>query len=114
MRIDVTLKPSDELLAALARIEGLYRLIYRSQQTMSGELDNLTSEVQQSTTVMASAATLIEGLAKTIRDNIDNPVKLKALADELDASTNALSAAVAANTPAEPPPPGDGGGAPTG
>ena len=72
---------------------------------MSAQLDKLTTEVSETKTVVASAVTLIEGLAQQIRDLKDDPVALEALATELDATTNALAAAVAANTPPVEPPP---------
>lgn len=73
---------------------------------MSAQLDKLTTEVAETKTVAASAVTLIEGLAQQIRDLKDDPIALEALAAELDSTTNALAAAVAANTPpvVEPPP----------
>lgn len=71
---------------------------------MSAQLDTLTNEVAETKTVVQSAVTLIEGLAQQIRDLKDDPAALEALAAELDSTTNALAAAVTANTPAEPPP----------
>jgi hypothetical protein len=49
--------------------------------------------------VIDSAIALIAGLAQQIRDAADEPAKLNALADELDAKANVLAAAVQANTP---------------
>lgn len=66
---------------------------------MSAELENLTNEVAETSTVVDSAITLIEGLAAQIRDLSDDPTALIALAADLDAKTNALAAAVSANTP---------------
>ena len=72
---------------------------------MSAQLDKLTTEVAETKTVAASAVTLIEGLAQQIRDLKDDPIALEALAAELDSTTNALAAAVSANTPPIDPPP---------
>ena len=73
-------------------------------ELMSAELDRLTEEVRQTNAVSASAVALIKGLADQLRATKDDPAKIAALADELDAKTNELSAAVAENTPAAPTP----------
>lgn len=65
----------------------------------STELQRLTDEVAQTTTVIDSAVALIGGLAQQIRDNATNPAALNALADSLDTKSNELAAAVTANTP---------------
>ncbi len=70
---------------------------------MSAALDKITSEVADTKSVIASAVTLINGLAQQIRDLSTDPVALNALADDLDASSKSLADAVAANTPAAPP-----------
>lgn len=67
-------------------------------------LDNLVTEVSETTTVQASAVTLLNGLSAIIADiraqlaaqGIDNET-LNTLATNLDTSTNDLAAAVAAN-----------------
>lgn len=71
-------------------------------------LDNLVTEVSETTTVQASAVTLLNGLSAVITDvraqlaaqGIDNAT-LNNLSANLDTSTNDLAAAVSANTPAE-------------
>jgi chromosome segregation ATPase len=65
---------------------------------MSAELDTLTAEVAETGTVVDSAIALIEGLAQQIRDLANDPAALAQLAADLDAKTNALAAAVSANT----------------
>lgn len=54
---------------------------------------------------MASAAALIAGLAEKVRAGAGDKAAMNALADELDASSNSLSAAVVANTESEEEPP---------
>jgi hypothetical protein len=68
------------------------------------DLTNITQEVQECTSVMSSAVTLIEGLAAKIEELKNDPAALQALADQLDAQSNALAAAVQANTPTPAPP----------
>ncbi len=73
----------------------------------------LTAEVSKDTTVIASAITLIKGIAAQIQAAVDaalaagaTPAQLKALTDlqaSVAANDTALAAAVAAGTP--PPPP---------
>ena len=72
---------------------------------MSQELDALEAEVSRNTTVDQSAITLLQGLAAQIEQLKTDPVKLQALADSMRGSSDALAAAVAANTPAAPPNP---------
>ena len=72
---------------------------------MTTAIEDLTSHVDRATTVAAGAVTLIGGLAQQLRDNANDPAAIEALADKLDASSDALAAAVEANTPASP----DGG-----
>jgi hypothetical protein len=78
---------------------GVQGEILERLETMSAELDNLTTEVTETGTVVDSAIALIAGLAQQIRDLADDPAALAALATELDAKTNALAAAVSENTP---------------
>lgn len=96
LRIDIHLHGGFNTIAELKTF------ITREFKKMSAALDRLTTEVNENTAVIDSAVTLINGLAQQIRDAVDDPAKLNALADELDAKSNALAAAVAANTPAPP------------
>lgn len=73
---------------------------------MSVELDRLTQEVADTKSSVDSVIALVEGLAQQIRDSVNDPAALNALADELDAQQGRIAAAVSANTPtppAEPP-----------
>lgn len=71
---------------------------------MSGELDKLNAAVTRNADVEASAVALLQGLKAALDAAIasGNPVQLQALSDSLGASTDALAAAVVANTPAAP------------
>lgn len=71
--------------------------------SMSQELDDLTAEVQRNTEVDQSAIALLTGLAQQIEDLKGNPEALQTLADTLRGSSDALAAAVLANTPQPPP-----------
>lgn len=69
-------------------------------------LDTLRTEVEENTTVINSAVTLINGLKAKLDAAIasGDPAQLEALSASLDSSSNALAAAVAANTPTDPAP----------
>lgn len=68
-------------------------------------LDDLTAQVQATTTVEASAVTLIQGIAAQLQAAGTDPAKLSALTSQLNASAAALAAAVTANTAPPPAPP---------
>lgn len=92
----------DKVMHRLDRVES------NLEELMAASFENLTREVSEAKTVMASAKTLIEGLkAKldTAIANLPDQTKLDELSAELDAGANELAAAVAANTPAEEPAP---------
>ena len=67
---------------------------------MAGELDALTAEVANNTTVEKSALAMLQGLAAQLAAAGTDPAKLQALRDTLAANDTELAAAVAANTPA--------------
>ena len=73
--------------------------------TMTQEVDDLQAAVAAEGTVIDSAITLLNGLSARIADLAEDPVALKALSVEVKAKSDALAAAVVANTPAEPAPP---------
>jgi len=91
---------TDALAHILTRLNGLTFL----ETHMSKELDDLTAQVAQNTTIEESAVTLINGLAAKITEAGTDPAKLAALSASLTTSANDLSAAIAANTPAAPAP----------
>jgi uncharacterized protein YoxC len=85
----------------LSHLDDKLDLILSKGDAMTAALDKLTQEVEETKTAVDSAITLIGGLAQQIRDLKDDPAKLEALANELDAKQKAIADAVAANT--EPP-----------
>jgi len=62
-------------------------------------LDPLAAEVTETKTIIESAVTLIEGIAAQLEEHKNEPAEIQRLADELNASSDALAAAVQANTP---------------
>lgn len=61
-------------------------------------LDDLTAAVAAEDSVIDSAVVLINGFAAQLAAAGTDPVKLKALQDDITAKTASLSAAVAANS----------------
>ena len=76
-------------------------LTLKQEQVMT-DLTALTAEVERNTTVDESAIALLTGLAAQIEALKTDPVALQALADTMKGSSDALAAAVLANTPAAP------------
>lgn len=87
----------------------LLRILTKQGRITMKELEDLTAAVTANTTVEQSAATLITGLAgqvqaladaaKTAGTGVD-PAAVETLAQQLNTSATALSAAITANTPA--------------
>lgn len=79
---------------------------------MPADLNGITNAVTKATTVEASAQALIEGFAARLQTAVDAAVANGATADQLqpvsdlatalDTESDALQAAVTANTPAPP------------
>jgi hypothetical protein len=75
---------------------------------MALELTALETEVSQNTTVVGSAVVLLNGLKTKMEELVasmvteEDKAKLQSFVDTLDANEQALAAAVAAHTPAQP------------
>lgn len=67
------------------------------------DLSALEAEVTRDETVDSSASTLLKQLFDEVEAHKNDPAAIQALVDRVRASNDALSAAVAANTPAAPP-----------
>jgi hypothetical protein len=98
-----------EVIRRLGEVEGKLALILSRLETltqggviMSAEIDALAAQVEKNTELEASAVTLIEGLAARIEAAQDDPVRLRALTDELRQKADVLATAITANTPPAP------------
>lgn len=99
-----------EFIAVLA-ILGITIIIYLKLRQMANEIEDLTTEVEETKGIMASAKVLIEGFAEALRKAGQDPIKLKALQASLDTGSTELQSAIAANPlpgevvepPVEPP-----------
>lgn len=64
---------------------------------MANELDDLTTEVEETKGIMNSAIVLIKGFAAALAAAGTDPVKLAALKTSLDTGSSELAAAIAEN-----------------
>lgn len=69
-----------------------------STSTMQQTIENLRVEVERNSSVDDSAITLLTTLAARIEELKNDPTALQALVDNMRSSSDALAAAVAANT----------------
>jgi hypothetical protein len=69
---------------------------------MAQEYDDLVAQITANESTEDSALILINGFAARLAAAGTDPVKLKALKDDLKTHADALAAAVVANTPAAP------------
>jgi hypothetical protein len=99
--LDATLGANRVLVMVLSVAAALSEQLTIQGESMAAEMDRLAEEVTQNKDVQASAITLLSNLSARVRDAAGDRTKATALADELDANSNALAAAVAANTIAE-------------
>lgn len=87
--------------AVIALLEKLVSL----EGKIMARLDDIAAEVTAQKTVVASVATLLQQLHDQLVSAGTDQAKLNQLAADIQANTDALSAAVVANTPAAPPAP---------
>lgn len=92
----------DAILIMLSRVESNIAALTLKQEQAMTDLTALTAEVARNTEVDSSAIALLTGLAAQIEALKTDPAALQALADTMRGSSDALAAAVAANTPAAP------------
>ena len=83
-----------------SKFEALAKQIGKGFSMAKATLDDLQQKVNAETSVEQSAITLMQGLSEQLKAAQNDPAKIQALADQLDANQAALAAAVAANTPA--------------
>lgn len=83
-----------------AKVATLAQAVTEMRSTVMDEMKTLQDEVERNTSVDQSAVTLLTGLAAKIEAMKTDPVALQSFADSLRNSSDALAAAVVANTPA--------------
>jgi chromosome segregation ATPase len=72
-----------------------------STPSMEAVIEQLRAEVERNSSVDASAITLLQTLADKIEQIKNSPAELQTLVESLRSQSDALAAAVVANTPAE-------------
>ena len=102
--VHVHLQEDEAVHRKLNELLRLVRTVIRKETEMAGELDALQAEVTRNTEVDQSAIALLVGIKAALDAAIasGDPNRILALSAELGTSTNALAAAVAANTPVGP------------
>lgn len=98
----------EDIMQSLEHIHRLLHIILERTAHMSAVTDRLVASVAALTSAENSAITLLGQLSQLIRDNAEDPTALNKIADDIDANTTAIAAAVVANTPATPTPPAGG------
>ncbi len=97
-KIDKLQRVLDHVSVTLDRLEKIL-------MTMQEELDRMTVDVSQLTTVTASIIELVTRFVELIRVNAEAPAKIHEAADVIEARIADIVAAVEANTPVDPLPP---------
>lgn len=85
----------------IAEIHSMVTALTEGAVHMAVGLEELQSQVEANASVTQSAITLLQGLKDQLDTAGTDPEALAALSQALGSSTNALAAAIAANTPAE-------------
>lgn len=87
-----------QIATSLQRLDSNVSKLLNEERKMSQATDNLAAAVQRETSVQQSAVALIQGIASQLKQVSTDP-QVQALADQLNANTDALASAVQANTP---------------
>ncbi len=88
-----------QILTRVGRLESLLRA---EAQGVRMDLDDLLKKVTEETAVEQSVIALLGGLSTQLKDALaaNDPAKVQAVSDALDANIATMAAAVTANTPA--------------
>jgi hypothetical protein len=88
-----------------------FKTLLRTQgERMTAEMQAVVNQVENLTSVTQGAVNTLDALGNLIRENANNPAQLLKIADDLQANSGAIAAAIARNTPGAPT--GEGGGTP--
>jgi hypothetical protein len=83
----------------LVKALGLLEYLVQQVQHMSSDLSSIQVAVSAETDAVKAAVTLLTDLAARLEAAKADPAQVQALADQIRANSDALSAAVVANTP---------------
>ncbi len=90
----------DRIESQLRAIMRKLNILQKDEKIIMADLSTITADVAANTDATQSAVTLLTNLKAELDAAGTDPVALKALSDSLEANTQALAAAVTANTPA--------------
>jgi transcriptional regulator len=99
----VTFQLDEEDRAILLQILERLTSIEEKLMTTDEAIAALLAKVSAQGTVIESTITLLNGLSSQLQAAADDPVQIQEIIDQVAAQSDALAAAVAANTPAAPP-----------
>ena len=88
----------DAILTQLGVDHRLLQAVKTEEDQIMTTVDDVQADVTAEKTVVASAVTLLNGLAALLKAAGTDPVKLAALHEDIVANTQALAAAVTANS----------------
>lgn len=93
-----------ERIQILRNIQKLSDLVTKEDMAMAKTLDDVITEVTAQKTVADSLVVFVQGLKQQLTDALaaNDPTKIQAIIDGLDANTKEISDATVANTPAAP------------
>jgi uncharacterized coiled-coil protein SlyX len=100
--LQVTFQLDEEDRAILFQILNRLTKIEEKLMTVDEAITALVEKVSAQGTVIESTITLLNGLSAQLQAAADDPAQLQAIIDQVGAQTDALAAAVAANTPQTP------------
>lgn len=83
---------------------GLLLSLFAGGRIMSQEMDALVAAVEANTTVDQSVITYLQGIAQQVQDAAGDRARSLTLAATIKSSTDAVTAALLANTPTAPTP----------
>jgi hypothetical protein len=93
----------DAILAGQSEIKAAIAAITAQELKLMAAIDDIQADVTAEDTIAASVITLLQGLSAQIATAGVDPVKLAAVRSDIQTHTQALAAAVLANTPAPVP-----------
>src|SRR5882672_3129824 len=88
--------------ASLMRIEARFIHLEKDMRMAQQTLDDIVNDVAQETTIENSAVALLTALNVKLAAAGQDPAKLAALHQSIQANITAMAAAIAANTPVDP------------
>lgn len=101
MRIDLHIHNDDPATEQkLDRIISMLATVIQKEGQLMAAIDDIQADVTAEDTVIDSAVTLLQGLSAALAAAGNDPAKLAALRSDIQGKTQALAAAVVANTPA--------------